>query len=31
MGLEGWVREGMRVNHHDFVALHSMWRIFLKG
>ena len=20
-----------RVNHYDFVALHSMWRIFLKG
>ena len=21
---------GLRVNHYDFVALHSMWRIFLK-
>ncbi len=21
----------LRVNHYDFVALHSMWRIFLKG
>ncbi len=20
-----------RVNHHDFMALHSMWGIFLKG
>ncbi len=22
---------GLRVNHYDFVALHSMWIIFLKG
>ena len=22
---------GLRVNHCDFVALHSMWIIFLKG
>ena len=22
---------GLRVNHYDFVALHSMWRDFLKG
>ncbi len=22
---------GLRVNHYDFVALHSMWKIFLKG
>ncbi len=22
---------GLRVNHYDFVALHSMWMIFLKG
>ena len=21
----------LRVNHHDFMALHSMWIIFLKG
>ena len=21
----------LRVNHYDFVALHSMWIIFLKG
>ena len=21
----------MRINHYDFVALHSMWIIFLKG
>ena len=20
----------LRVNHHDFMALHSMWRIFMK-
>ena len=22
---------GLRVNHYDFVVLHSMWRIFLNG
>ena len=22
---------GLRVNHYDFVALHSMWIIILKG
>ena len=22
---------GLRVNHYDFVALHSMWIIFVKG
>ena len=22
---------GLRVNHYDFVALHSMWILFLKG
>ncbi len=22
---------GLRVNHYDFVALHSIWIIFLKG
>ena len=22
---------GLRVNHYDFVALHSMWIVFLKG
>ena len=22
---------GLKVNHYDFVALHSMWIIFLKG
>ncbi len=23
--------DGLRVNRYDFVALHSMWRIFVKG
>ncbi len=27
----GYSAHWLRINHYDFVALHSMWIIFLKG